>query len=113
MPSEINIDQLLASMVTAAAGALQERWPIARDYAETEFRKLLIQAEHIKNLKSENRINEDEAKLLMDLQRNAMRSILLALEGLGILAVEAAINAALGVIRDAVNNAIGSGWKIL
>jgi hypothetical protein len=113
MSSEINSDQLLASMATAAAGALQQRWPTVRDYAETEFRKFLIQAEHIKKLKSEDRINEDEARLLVDLQRNAMRSVLLSLEGLGILAVEAAINAALGVIRDAVNKAIGGGWKVL
>jgi len=113
MSSEMNSDQLLASMATAAAGALQQRWPTVRDYAETEFRKFLIQAEQIKKLKSEDRINEDEAKLLMDLQRNAMRSVLLSLEGLGILSVEAAINAALSVVRDAVNKAIGGGWKIL
>jgi hypothetical protein len=113
MSSAINSDQLLASMATAAARALQQRWPTVRDYAETEFRKFLIQAEHIKKLKSEDRINEDKAKLLMDLQRNAMRSVLLSLEGLGILAAEAAINAALGVIRDAVNKAMGGGWKVL
>lgn len=100
-------------MISAAAGSLKQRWPIVRDYAEMEFQKFLIQVEHIKKLKSEDRINEDEAKLLIDLQRNAMRSVLLSLEGLGILAVEATINSALSVIRDTVNKALGGGWKIL
>lgn len=40
-----------------------------------------------------------------------MESVLLALEGLGILAADAAIDAALGVARDTLNSAIG--WKIL
>ena len=113
MPRKIDTDTLLKKMLAAAAGVLQNRWPPARDYAEIEFRKLLIQADHIKKLKSRKKITKNEAKCLMDLQRNAMRSVLLTLEGLGILTVEAAIDAALSVARDAVNTAIGSGWKIL
>lgn len=113
MPRKIDTDALLKKMLAAAGGVLQERWPRAKDYAEIEFRKLLIQAEHIKKLKSEKKITKDEARLLMDLQRNAMRSVLLTLEGLGILTVEAAINAALDVVRDAVNTAVGGGWKIV
>jgi len=113
MPHKIDTDALLKKMLAAAGGVLQERWPRVKDYAEIEFRKLLIQAEHIKKLKFEKKITKDEARLLMDLQRNAMRSVLLTLEGLGILTVEAATNAALDVVRDAVNTAVGRGWKIV
>ena len=113
MPRKINTDVLLKKMLASASGAFQERWPTAKDYAEMEFQKLLIQAEHIRKLKSQKKITEDEAKLLMDLQRNAMRSVLLTLEGLGVLTVEAAMNTALSVVRDAVNTAVGGGWKIL
>lgn len=113
MPRKINTDVLLKKMLASASGALQERWPTAKDYAEMEFQKLLIQAEHIRKLRSQKKITEDEAKLLMDLQRNAMRSVLLTLEGLGVLTVEAAMNTALSVVRDAVNTAVGGGWKIL
>ena len=41
------------------------------------------------------------------MQKNASRSVLLTVEGLGILAVEEAINAALDVIKGAANKAIG------
>lgn len=113
MPSKINTDQLLKAMLHAAARVLQQRWPAAREYADMEFRKLLIQAAHIKKLRAQKKITEGEAKLLMDLQRNAMRSVFLTLEGLGIVTVEAAIQAALSVVRDAVNKAIGGGWRVL
>jgi hypothetical protein len=63
-------------------------------------------------LKQNGKITEQEAAYLMDLQRNASRTVLLTIEGLGILAVEEAINAALAVVRDTINAALG-GWKIL
>ena len=43
----------------------------------------------------------------MEIQKNASRTVLLTIEGLGLLAVEAAINAALNVVKDAVNTGIG------
>jgi hypothetical protein len=48
----------------------------------------------------------------MDLQHNASRAVLLTIKGLGIIAVEGAINAALDVVRDTINSAVG-GWRIL
>ena len=41
------------------------------------------------------------------MQKNATKTVFLTVEGLGILAVEAAMNAALKTIRDAVNTAVG------
>jgi len=72
----------------------------------------LKRPQHIAQLKAEGKITEQEAAYLMDLQRNASRTVLLTIEGLGILTVEATINAALTVVRDTINNALG-GWKIL
>ncbi len=100
-------------MLTAAAKPLQQSWPKAKDYAETEFQKYLIQVQHIEQMKTDGTISEDEARFLLDMQKHSMRSVLLTIEGLGLLAVEAAINAALDVVRDAINTAIGSGWKIV
>jgi hypothetical protein len=109
----LDFNALLKSMLNAAAGQLKKKGPAARDFAKNEFKKILEEAVHLGELKAAGKISEDEAKFLMDLQRNAARSVMLTVEGLGILAVEAAINAALAAVRDAVNTAIGSGWKIL
>lgn len=109
---KIDIEKLLKGMLEAASVVLKNHWPKAKDYAENEFRKLLLEAQHIAQLKDDAKITEQEATYLMDLQRNASRAVLLTIEGLGILAVEAAINAALAVVRDTINSAVG-GWKIL
>lgn len=108
----IDIDKLLKAMLQAASAALKKQWPKAKDYASNEFRKLLLEAQHIAQLKAAGKITEQEAFYLMNLQRNASRAVLLTIEGLGIIAVEAAINAALAVVRDTINSALGS-WKIL
>ena len=113
MPSKLDVNQLLKSMLTAAAKPLQQSWPKVEDYATTEFKKYLIQVEHIQQMKAQKTISEDEAKFLLDMQKHSMRSILLTIEGLGLLAAEAAINAALEAVRDVINTAIGSGWKIV
>jgi hypothetical protein len=53
-----------------------------------------------------NQINEEQAKLHFQIQRNATRMVLLTIEGLGIIAVEQAINAALDVLKNTVNTAL-------
>ncbi len=50
-------------------------------------------------------ITEDQTKLHHDIQKNATRSVLLTNEGLGLIAVEQAINAAMDVLKETVNGA--------
>ena len=80
----IDVNKLFQDMAKAAAGVLQAKWPLARDYADNEFRKLLKEANHIAQLKDDGKITEQEACYLMELQRNAARIVLLAVEGLGL-----------------------------
>ena len=65
----------------------------------------------ISQLKLEGKINEEQAKLYIEIQKSSVRIVLLTIEGLGILAVEAAINAALDIVKTTVNKTIG--WSIL
>jgi len=44
---------------------------------------------------------------MIGIQQNAFKIVLLSEEGLGLLTVEAALNAVLKVIRSAVNTALG------
>ena len=108
---DIDVHKLTKDMGGAARGVLKEKWPAARAYAEAEFKKLGETVIMIQKSKLTGEINEDEARLLMDMQKSAMRSVMLTIEGLGIIAVEQAVNAALAVARDTVNTAIG--WTVL
>ena len=107
----LKASELVRSMVAAARGQLDERWPELREYAEAEAKKLAQTLLMIEKLKLRGKINKRQAELLLDIQRNTSRSVILTIEGLGLLAAEAAINAALDSITDTVNGAIG--WRLL
>lgn len=103
----MNIPALVEAMAEAAAPVLGDAWTEARAYAETEFRKFGETVELIARLREAGAIDEERARLHLEFQKTAMKTVLLALEGLGIVAVERSINAALGAVRDVVNGAVG------
>jgi hypothetical protein len=103
----LNVQLLVKQMLAAAGKVLKKDWPEARKYAELEFTKLAQTMAMIQTQSALGELSKTEAKLLMDIQRNAARSVLLTLEGLGALAVEKAINAALRVVKETVNVAVG------
>jgi hypothetical protein len=103
----LNASELATKMLDAAKGVLSEKWPEIQDYAEGETKKLAQSLVMIEKLKLAGKINEEQAKLHFDIQKNAARTVLLTVEGLGILAVERALNAASAVVKDAVNTALG------
>ncbi len=108
----LNVEGLVQEMVRAAAGVLKKKqWRDVGVYAEGEFRKLAQTVTTIASLRTRRRITRKQAKLLLEMQHNAMRSVLLTVEGIGILAAEEAINAALAAGRDTINRAIG--WRLL
>ena len=103
----LNAASLGKDMLTAFKAPLLAKWPEIRIYGETEMKKLAQTLVMIEQLKVSGEINAAQAKLHMQIQKNAARAVMLTIEGLGILAVEAAINAAMGAIKDTVNKAIG------
>lgn len=103
----LNASELATKMLDAAKGVLSEKWPEIQDYAEGETKKLAQSLVMIEKLKLAGKISEEQAKLHFDIQKNAARTVLLTIEGLGILTVERALNAASAVVKDAVNTALG------
>jgi hypothetical protein len=103
----LRASSLAAEMTAAAAKVLGDKWPDIRDYARGEFKKIAADIVLIGRLRSEDKITAKRAKLHLEVQKNASKTVLLASEGLGILAAEAAINAALKTVRDVVNKAVG------
>lgn len=109
--SKINVPEMVKNMAEAASKVLKDKWPEAKTYAEMELKKLSETIVMVQEAKLAGEIEEEDARILLDMQKNAMRSIILTIEGLGIIAVEQAINAALNVVRDTVNTALG--WSLL
>lgn len=111
MPTTIDTSTIMQAMTKAASAALKKKWPAARTYAEHEFEKFVLQMRQIEKLKEAGAITEAEARFLAELQQNAMKTVLLTLEGFGMLAVESAVNAAIDAVRELINTALG--WKVL
>ena len=103
----LDASQLGKDILTSFSGILTAKWPDIKEYGEAEAKKLAETLVMIEALKLSGKINEEQARLHLEIQKNAARAVLLTLEGLGILAAEAAINAALNVVKGAVNTAVG------
>lgn len=109
--ADINVQEILEQMLNAAQGVLKDHWVEAKPFAEQELKALAENLQLIGKLKLEGNISEEQAKYYLEIQKSSVRIVLLTIEGLGILAVENAINAALDVIRTTVNTVLG--WTIL
>lgn len=105
--ANIDVQKIVAGMVGAASGVFGKKWPVIKDFAEPEFEKLAKTFAQIEVLKLGGRINEAEASVLFEMQKNTARAVMITLEGMSLLLVEQAINAALAVVKDAINTALG------
>ena len=104
---DFDLEAVANGMLSAMSTSLGNSWDKVSDYAEGEAKKLAQSAADLARLRIAGKVSEEQAKLLLGLQANAAKLVFLAIEGMGILAVEAAINAALAVLREAVNRAAG------
>ena len=109
--ADIDFPKMIRDMIEAAKGQLTNHWKEAKPYMENETRAFAENIKLVAKLKLAGSISEEQARLYIEIQKNSMRIVLLTIEGLGILAVEAAINAAIDVVRSTVNTALG--WAIL
>lgn len=107
----LKASSLVKEMLVAAKGEVSERWPDVKIYAETEAKKLAQTLVMIEKLKVAGQISKKQADILLDMQKQTSRVVLLTIEGLSLLGAEAAVNAAIKSIRDAVNDSIG--WRLI
>ncbi len=105
--ADIDLSELLPKMLEAAKGVLKKKWPDAKGYAESEFRKLQETVQFIEGEVLAGRMTEERARQHFAMQKRTAIQVLLAIKGLGQLAAEAAINAALDVVKDVINKAVG------
>ncbi len=103
----LDVGTLAQQMLAAALPVLKKDAADAEAFAKTEFTKIAQTIVSLGEQVAAGQINQQQAGLLLDMQTSASRSVLLTLKGLALLAVEQAINAALDVVKAAVNTALG------
>jgi hypothetical protein len=106
MPN-IDFAQLAKDMLAAAKPSLLAHWNSVRPFAETEMQKLAETALQIKLGQADGSLTQQQAQILLKMQANASQAVLTAVETVGMIAAQDAINAALNVLKQALNTAIG------
>lgn len=105
--ANLNVSALLDQMVDAGKTSFGKQWPGVCDLATSSFKKLAQTLVHIEEMKFTGTVTEEQARLLLDMEKNTFKIVMLSLQGLSLLIVESALNAALDVVRTAVNTALG------
>ena len=103
----VNENNLGEKMLEAAKISLGTKFASVKQFAKAETEKLAITLRMIIEASATNNISKSEAKILLNQQKIAASAVLTAVEGMGIAAVQAAINAALKVVKDFVNGKVG------
>lgn len=105
--SGIDIDAVASQAGQAILQSLAKTGKDVASYARAEAKKLATSAAEIATLRATDQIDDEEARLQLDIQVQASRAVLAGIEGISLLGAEEAINAGLSVIRDAVKAATG------
>lgn len=103
----LDVDAIAGDMIAAAKVVVDDRWPATREYFESESRMYAQRLASVTRMYGEGLISASRAREHVAFQNEAWETTLLAVKGLSQLMVEQALNAALDVIRDTVNKAIG------
>ncbi len=99
----MKLGALSAGMIAAARDSLGDDWKAVRHYAEPEIRRLARSLADIEKLAADGKITAGEAESLLRIHRSSTLAVMLTVKGLGLLAAEAAINAALKAAAGSVN----------
>jgi hypothetical protein len=104
--AQFDVEKIAQDMLAAALPQLVSGGNSVKDYAAQEFKKIASQIESIAEQRVKGTLTDEGARALLEMQVNSTKGLLLVLEGLSLLVVEKAINAALDVVKDVVNTAL-------
>ncbi len=91
----------------AAKSSFGNKFALVKTFLKDESEKLAITLRMIVQASASGEITKTEAKILLNQQKVAASAVLTSAEGMTAVAVQAAINAALKVVKDFVNGKIG------
>lgn len=103
---DINIENVLDTMLSTGAEAFEDGWDSVKTFAPAEFKKIGVQIVEIAENVIKYELDEDDGyspetgKLLLQMQRNATVGALVAISTLTLIAVQNAINAIFQVLKD-------------
>jgi len=103
---DIDFKEITKQMIIAAQGAISEDITDIKDLAEGEFKDFAMRTVELAVKVADGTISVEQAKFILDIRQTAMKGVLLSIQGIGMIAVQGAINAILDVLKETLNEAI-------
>jgi hypothetical protein len=104
----MNLDfkKLASEMVEAMRLAVGDHMEDVRTLADDELEDFAKRTAVLAEKVATGKITPDQAKAVLKIRKAAVETVLLAVSGIGLLAAQDALNAAIGVLKKAVNAAV-------
>lgn len=103
MNLRVPVSELGEIMVDAARAGVARRWPQLAPLANLELRRLAQALVDVAGLLASGAIDEPRARQIVHLHQLAARSVLLTIDGIGLLTAEQAIHAGIRAAAEEVN----------
>lgn len=106
--SLLNLDfnDISKNMLNAAQASLKVNADDIKSLAEGELKDFARRSIELAEKVSNGSISLEQAKLILKIRQNAVETVLLSIAGIGLLAVQEAMNAIIDVLKGSINKAI-------
>lgn len=103
---EIDFKKVAKDMITAMKAVVGDNLEEVKNLADDELEDFAKRTVVLARKVSEGKITQEQAKIILKIRQNAVETVLLSIAGIGILAAQEAINAALGVLKEVVSGVV-------
>lgn len=102
----IDYEKVVSDCLEAARVELGRSWKKFKPFAEHEIRQFAENAEFLARLRHDQVIDNDELKARLEIQRLALRNVMLTIKGVGLVTAQNTVNAILGIVHKAVRKTL-------
>lgn len=104
--ADIDIKEIVKDCIASSKQILGDTWNELKPYADHEYRQFAENAEFLAKLKIAGQIDNTELQARLDIQRLALKNVLLTIKGIGLIAAQNVINAITGIVFAAIESAL-------
>ncbi len=104
--ADINFSQIVSDSMGFAKQEVGKSWNQLKPYAEHEFTQFAETAVFLAKLKLSGNIKDDELKARLNIQRQSLNNVLLAIEGIGLVMAQNVVNGILDIVTKAISEAL-------
>ncbi len=104
---KMNVNEIINQALDAAKRSLGNKLPYTMDYVERTIKQLGMEMADVETERALGQMDDQTARLIIDTEINAVRTVEITGEGVAKVETEKAINAALDAVMKAINKVLG------